>query len=328
MHHITDRYKRIIDYMRISITDKCNLRCIYCMPKDGIKLFEHSEVLTYEEIVRIVRVAAGLGVKKIRITGGEPLIKRDLPFLISSIKAIEGIEDISLTTNGLLLKQKALQLKEAGLNRINISLDSFRSDRYREITRGGNIADVLDGIREAEMQGLRPIKINMVPIRGINDDEIEDFARATMTSENHIRFIEFMPFGSKDLWSVDRYIGTDEIKQRVSTIAPLEAVKARKSGPARYYKFREARGVIGFISPITHHFCSNCNRLRLTSNGLLRPCLFSDTEIDLKSALRSNSDDSELERLLRLSIEVKPQGHEMEHQRSMTLLKPMSKIGG
>ncbi len=328
MDKITDKYQRVIDYIRISITDRCNLRCIYCMPDEGINLFEHKEVLTYEEIIRVVRVAATLGVKKVRITGGEPLIKKDLPFLISSINAIPGIEDISLTTNGVLLKRYALTLKQSGLKRVNISLDTFRPDRYSEITRGGKIEDVLEGIQEAEYIGLKPVKINMVPIRGINDDEIEDFARLTINSENHVRFIEFMPFGSRGLWSSDRYISTDEIKERVSAIAPIEPVKARRSGPARYYRFLDAKGVIGFISPITHHFCNSCNRLRLTSNGMLRPCLFSDTEIDIKSALRSTDDDRELERLLGLSIEIKPQGHQMGHQRSLVMLRPMSKIGG
>lgn len=328
MTNMTDKYHRTIDYMRISITDRCNLRCLYCMPEKGIKLFDHKEILTYEEITRVVRVAASLGVKKIRITGGEPLLKRDLDFLIASISSIEGIEDISLTTNGVLLKQYAQSLKKAGLKRVNISLDTFKKDRYREITRGGNIEEVLQGIEEAERLGLKPLKINMVPIRGLNDDEIEDFAKMTMQSERQVRFIEFMPFGSKELWSKDRYIATDEIKQRVSAIAPIEPVRLRQSGPARYFKFKDAKGVIGFISPITHHFCGSCNRLRLTSNGLLRPCLFSDTEIDIKSALRNNCDDRELERLLRLSIEVKPKGHDLGHQRDILSLRPMSKIGG
>lgn len=328
MEQIQDKYDRTIDYMRISIIDRCNLRCIYCMPSEGVKPIAHKSILSYEEIIRIVRIAAGLGVRKIRLTGGEPLIRKNLPYLVSSINAINGIDDISLTTNGILLKKLVRPLVAAGLRRVNISLDTFRPDRYREITRGGTINDVLEGIREAEQAGIQPIKINMVPIRGFNDDEIEEFARLTIKMPYHIRFIEFMPIGAREIWSPEKYIPTDEIKEKVSAIAPLAPVRMRKSGPARYFRFEHAAGVIGFISPLTHHFCSSCNRLRLTADGKLRPCLFSETEIDLKSALRSGTPDEELERLLRLSIEVKPQGHSLGHEKPLTMLRPMSKIGG
>lgn len=328
MSLIKDKYERIIDYMRISIIDRCNLRCIYCMPSEGIKPIEHKDVLGYEEIIRIVRIAAGLGVRKIRLTGGEPLIRKDLPYLVSSINTLEGIEDISLTTNGLLLKKYAHALASAGLRRVNVSLDSLHPRRYREITRGGDINNVLEGIHEAEKAGLLPIKINMVPIRGFNDDEIEEFARLTLKTTYNVRFIEFMPIGAKEIWNHEKYISTDEIKERVSKIAPLIPVKIRRSGPARYFRFEDAPGVVGFISPITHHFCNSCNRLRLTSDGKLRPCLFSETEIDLKSAMRCGSSDEEIERLLKLSIEIKPEGHSINHEKCFTHLKPMSKIGG
>lgn len=328
MQPIQDRYKRIIDYMRISVTDRCNLRCMYCMPSEGLKLTAHKEILQYEEIVRIVSVAAMLGVKKIRITGGEPLIRENLSFLIASIHHINGIDDISLTTNGLLLKMHIRQLAAAGLNRINVSLDSLTADKYREITRGGDINTVFEGIYLAQQEGVSPVKLNMVPIRGLNDNEIESFAELTVKTPFHVRFIEFMPIGAGTVWSEDKYISTGEIKRRVSAIAPLIPVKLRRSGPARYYRFENAPGVVGFISPITHHFCESCNRLRLTSDGKLRPCLFSETEIDLKSAMRSGSSDKEIERLIRLSVEVKPQGHTIGHERSFAHLKPMSKIGG
>ncbi|MFQ3573548.1 MAG: GTP 3',8-cyclase MoaA, partial [Thermodesulfovibrionales bacterium] len=245
MQKFVDKFHRTIDYLRISITDKCNLRCIYCMPEEGIKLYNHEEILSYEEITRIVKVAVGLGVKKIRITGGEPLVKKDLSFLISSLNSIVGVVDISMTTNGTLLKRFAKELFDAGLKRVNVSLDTFKPDRYKQITRGGNIDDVFAGIDEAEKVGLRPIKINMVPIRGINDDEIESFARLTMHKDWQVRFIEFMPFGSRDVWTPERYISTDEIKQRISDIAPIKPLKLRSSGPARYYKFDDANGVIG-----------------------------------------------------------------------------------
>ena len=328
MKPIKDRYKRIIDYMRISVTDRCNLRCVYCMPSEGLKLIAHKDILRYEEIVRIVSVAAMLGVTKIRITGGEPLIRGNLSFLIEALRHIDGIDDISLTTNGMLLSRQISQLAAAGLNRINVSLDSLKADKYREITRGGDINTVFEGIHRAQQEGVSPIKLNMIPIRGLNDNEIESFAELTVKTPFHVRFIEFMPIGAGTVWNVDKYISTEEIKRRVSAIAPLIPVKLRRSGPARYYRLGNAPGVIGFISPITHHFCGSCNRLRLTSDGKLRPCLFSETEIDLKSAMRSGAADEEIDRLIRLSVAAKPQGHILDHERSFAHLKPMSKIGG
>ncbi len=325
---IRDTYERQIDYMRISVIDRCNLRCVYCMPAEGVRLIKHRDILTYEEIIRIVSVAAGLGVRKIRITGGEPLVRRNLPFLISSLNAVPGIEDISMTTNGVLLARHAESLAEAGLRRVNISLDSLRPNHFSEITRGGDIKTVLDGIHAAERLGLTPIKLNMVPVRGINDDEIEDFARLTMTAPYHVRFIEFMPIGHREMWSEERYVSTDEIKKRVSALGPLSPVKERRSGPARYFRYDGAPGVVGFISPLTHHFCESCNRLRLTSDGKLRPCLFSETEIDLRSALRSGAPDQEIERLLKLAVEIKPRGHTLDTERAVSRLRPMSRIGG
>ncbi len=328
MDLIQDKYKRIIDYMRISIIDRCNLRCVYCMPAAGVRPLEHKSILSYEEIIKIVRIAAGLGVRKVRLTGGEPLIRKNLPYLVESISAIGGIEDISLTTNGTLLKKHARSLAAAGLRRVNVSLDSLSPERFREITRGGDIRSVLEGIREAEEAGLLPIKINMVPIRGLNDWEIEEFAQLTMQTAYQVRFIEFMPIGAREMWSNEKYLASEEIKARVSAIAPLVPVKARRAGPARYFRFENAPGVIGFISPLTHHFCASCNRLRLTSDGKLRPCLFSDTEIDLKSAMRSGAPDVEIERILRLSVEIKPQGHTITCGKNPSDLRPMSGIGG
>jgi cyclic pyranopterin phosphate synthase len=298
------------------------------MPPEGVKSLSQKDILRYEEIIRIATVAAKLGVRKIRLTGGEPLIRKNLSYLIASLRNIEGIEDISLTTNGILLGKYVRELANAGLNRVNVSLDSLNREKFREMTRGGDINTVFDGIYKAEQAGLSPIKLNMVPIRGFNDDEIEDFALLTMKTPFHVRFIEFMPIGQTAIWSEDSYISSDEIRRRVSAIAPLNPVKLRKAGPARYYRFENAPGVIGFISPITHHFCDSCNRLRLTSDGKLRPCLFSETEIDLKSAVRCGAPDQEIERLIRLSVEIKPKGHTIDHAKSIAQLKPMSKIGG
>ena len=325
---LRDKFKRVIDYMRVSITDRCNLRCVYCMPEKGVKLFEHREILRYEEIIRVVRIAVSLGVRKIRLTGGEPLTRKNIFFLIASLKAIRGIEDISLTTNGILLEKCARGLADSGLNRINISLDTLRPDRYKEITRGGDIRPVMKGIEAAEEAGLLPIKINMVPIQHLNDDEISHFARMTLKTPRHVRFIEFMPIGSRDLWNDERYISTDEIRKTVEKIGPLTPLRHRKAGPARYFRFEGAPGVIGFISALTHHFCGDCNRLRLTADGKLRPCLFSETEIDLKPALKKQSSDREIERLLRLAIELKPEGHNIDQRDDLTFLKNMSRIGG
>jgi cyclic pyranopterin phosphate synthase len=323
-----DKYGRVIDYLRISVTDRCNLRCIYCMPPEGIQLIEDTSLLSYEEISRVVGVAARLGVRKVRITGGEPLVRKDLPFLIESISSIEGIEDISLTTNGMLLRRMAGPLASAGLNRVNVSLDSLQAERYRQITRGGDLYDVLDGIQEAKRVGLLPVKVNMIPMRGINDDEIGAFALLTKNTDLHVRFIECMPTSAGDLRNQELTIPTEEIKERASNIGALTPVTVRKQGPARYFRFDGAPGVLGFISPVTHHFCGSCNRLRLTSDGKLRPCLFSETEIDVRSVLRSGAPDSEVERLLRFAVEVKPERHELATQQSFGHLKPMSRIGG
>ncbi len=337
MNEIRDGFERTIDYMRVSITDRCNLRCIYCMPSGGIKPIAYREILRYEEIVRIIRVAARLGVRRVRLTGGEPLVRKNIPCLIQQIKDIEGIQDLSLTTNGILLDQYADKLAEAGLDRVNVSLDSLHPGRFREITKGRDIGLVLKGIESAERAGLVPIKINMVPIRGINDDEVLEFARLTFLSSFQVRFIEFMPFGSRETWSPERFIPSDEIRAAVEKIGPLTPVNLGGSGPARYYRFDGAVGVIGFISPLSDHFCSECNRLRLTSDGKLRPCLFSETEIDLKTAIRSGAPDDEVQRLIRLAAAVKPKGHNMKIQdeKLRALLqskkdcaRPMSGIGG
>ncbi len=278
---VADRYDRIIDYLRISITDRCNLRCVYCMPSKGVPLLRHTDLLTYEEILRTVRIAAQLGVRKIRITGGEPLVRKNLPWLIASIRQIPGIEDISLTTNGLLLLDTIGELSSAGLTRINVSVDSLIPARYAEITRGGSLDRVLAGIRRAEELGIHPIKINMVPIRGMNDDEIIAFARLTLDEQYDVRFIEFMPTGANDFWSSERVVTTDEIMQRFRNWAHYHG-PPQEGWPCTVLFSCGRTGGDRIHQPISHHFCGSCNRLRLTSDGKLRPCLFSETEIDLK----------------------------------------------
>ncbi len=320
-----DHYQRVIDYLRVSVTDRCGLRCVYCKPHDISPLF-YKEILTYEEITRIVSVAAGLGVRKIRLTGGEPLGRKDVQHLVRSIAGIRGIEDISLTTNGMLLGRYASELKAAGLHRVNVSLDSLDSERFREITGGGSLEQVMEGIERAYDAGLRPLKINMVVMRGINDDEVEAFARLTLETPYHVRFIEFMPGSS--LWTRQACIPVGEIKERIAALAPLSAVRERKHGPARYFRLKGAEGVIGFISAVTHHFCSDCNRLRLTADGKIMPCLFSATGIDMKSAIRMGATDREIEKLLRLSVAAKPEGHNINDGVWGDSIKSMSRIGG
>lgn len=311
MKPLKDSFFREIDYLRFSITDRCNLRCIYCMPPGGVLPFKHQEILTYEEIVRIANIAAGLGIKKIRLTGGEPLNRKNIAFLISSLREIPGITDLSMTTNGTLLEKYARDIARAGLDRVNISIDSLKPERYRHITGQGDLDTVLNGLDAAKKAGLTPIKINMVPIRNLNDDEILDFARLTIDSELQVRFIEFMPSASIDFWNPERYIASAEIKNIISTIAPLSPVRLRKNGPSKYFRLKGSKGIIGFISALTHHFCASCNRIRITADGKIRSCLFSETEIDLRSALRTGMPDSEIKRLLRLSVEVKPKGHSL-----------------
>jgi len=338
---LKDTFSRTIDYIRISITDRCNLRCVYCMPSGGVKFLEHKDILQYEEIARILRVAVHAGVRKVRITGGEPLVRKNIISLIKMIKSIEGIHQLSLTTNGMLLEWYAEELADAGLDRVNVSLDSLKTERYREITRGGDLEAVLRGIEAAERAGLTPIKINMVPIRGLNDDEIGEFAKITLTAPYQVRFIEFMPFVTEDIWNREKFISSEEIQSLVEQIGTLVPATMKKTGPARYFRFEGSAGVVGFISPISNHFCKECNRLRLTADGKLRPCLFSETEIDLKPALRSNGSDAEIKRLIELSIAVKPKGHSMRMEdvfpsqdcSPMNMIqnrqrRPMSKIGG
>lgn len=324
---IKDTVGRIIDYLRISVIDRCNLRCIYCMPEEGVKWTKHKEILRYEEIIRVVEILSESGVRKIRLTGGEPLIRKNIQYLIRRLKEINGIEEITLTTNGFLLNKLAMELKESGLHRINVSLDSLNPDKYREITRGGDLGVVMNGIEIAEEIGLTPVSINMVPVRGFNDDEIEEFAKLTYTRPWRIRFIEFMPLGAKEFWSMERYVPEEEIRERVKRISDLIPLNERCGGPARYWRLNGAVGMIGFISAITNHFCGECNRLRLTSDGKLRPCLFSETWIDLKSALRGGTVE-ELRRLIHLAIQCKPEGHNLSMRRDLRNLTPMSRIGG
>jgi len=327
-----DTYHRTIDYLRISITDRCNLRCLYCMPEEGIAPQKHENILRYEEIITIVRAAATLGIRKVRLTGGEPLARLGLVDLVSGLSDIPGIEDLSMTTNGTLLAQVAKQLAAAGLHRVNISLDTLRPERFTLITRRGRIEDVLQGIEAANRFNLTPVKINTVVIRGINDDEVVDLARKTITDGWNLRFIEWMPVGDaaavEDNWK-SQMVTEDEIRTRIEEeLGTLEVDNAIKgAGPARSYRLPGAQGTLGFISAVSQHFCAQCNRLRLTADGHLRPCLLADDEIDLRTPLRNGASIKEVEAILQQAIGAKPLGHNLD-QAARVKNRAMSQIGG
>ena len=279
------------------------------MPPEGVKSLSHNEVLRYEEIVTIARAAAELGISKIRLTGGEPLVRLGLADLVRMIANIKGIDDIALTTNGLLLKKYAAPLKEAGLKRVNVSLDSLQEDRYKQITRIGNLSEALDGIAAAKEAGLEPVKINMVVIQGLNDDEILDFANLSLNKGWNIRFIEPMPFTADTKFS---FVPISEIVARLNTLGNLEPYLPNNgNGPAKYFRYKGARGTIGFISPMSECFCSACNRLRITVDGMLRPCLMNDNELDLRSLLRSGTSLGEVKKVILKAVEVKPERHHL-----------------
>lgn len=328
-----DKYNRDINYLRISITDRCNLRCQYCVPKEGLSLIGHDDILRYEEILRVVMIAVKMGIKKVRITGGEPLVRRGVIDFIATLNLIEGIEDISLTTNGILLEDAAERLFTAGVRRINISLDSLDPDKYSRITRGGDVQAVLRGIEKVYEVGFSPIKINIVAINGFNEDEVLKFAELTLDRPYQIRFIELMPLGFAGMENLGKFLSNDLIRQKISSQYELEAVEGRRKksdGPADMYQIKGGQGKIGFISPVSHQFCSVCNRLRLTADGHLRACLLLDDEIDLRGPLRSGCSNADLEELLRSAISNKPVRHELscEERHMKKCLKEMTSIGG
>ena len=330
MNRLIDNYNRQINYLRISITDRCNLRCTYCMPFEGVSPLNHHDILTYEEILRIVRITVEEGINKIRVTGGEPLVRKGVVNLVRWLSHLEGIDDLSMTTNGILLSEFAQPLYDAGLKRVNISMDSLKPELFKKITRGGDLSRVWKGIKSATKAGFNPIKINVVAMRGFNDDEMLNFARLTFDNDYQIRFIEFMPVGIKNGWNHEKYLSGMDIRtviEEVYQLKPLDS-EGGHSGPAKLYRLEGARGVIGFINAISGHFCSTCNRVRLTADGKLRPCLFSDEEIDIKLALRQGKSDDELRSLLHSTIFTKPVGHAITEPTFKKCTREMIKIGG
>lgn len=325
-----DNYNRDINYLRVSITDRCNLRCMYCMPKEGLSLIGHDDILRYEEMLRIIRVAVDMGIRKIRLTGGEPLVRRGVVDFIASLKTIPDLRDVSLTTNGILLENFAGTLYRAGVRRINISLDSLNPEKYEHITRGGDLNAVLRGIDAVHRIGFSPIKINIVAIEGFNDDEILDFAKLCIVKPFQVRFIELMTLGDTELDRDSKYLSNDVIRQKIGDTYGLEPVDGggkRIDGPAEIYRIKGGAGEIGFISPMSHQFCHACNRLRLTSDGHLRACLLSDEEIDLKGALRSGCSEDQLANLIKTAIAKKPIRHDLACDEGR-IKKCMKEIGG
>lgn len=353
-----DPYGRTIDYLRVSVTDRCNFRCIYCMPEEGFPATPKDEHLTADEFVRLVRVAASLGVTKVRLTGGEPLLRKDLPVMAREMARASDVRDLSCTTNGFLLAEQACALRSAGVNRINVSLDTLREERFQSLARRGSLAAVREGIEEAIACGFSPVKVNCVAMRGLNDDEAADFAEWTLATPVHVRFIELMPIR----WNLDetegfdsfqphagkglltlrqsrgtmlsdvemrrRFVSAGEIRDRIETVhGALEEAHIPTNGPARTFRVPGAAGTIGFISQITSDFCSRCNRLRLTHDGFLRPCLMSDGELDLRTPLREGASDEHIRSLFEHVVRHKPERHYLAEGQKVAG-RGMSQIGG
>jgi len=326
MDSLVDSYGRKIEYLRISVTDRCNFRCLYCMPLAGLQWLPKEEILSYEEIGSVVRQLAPLGLRRIRITGGEPTIRPQLERLIAMVREIPEIEDIALSTNGLRLAELAPTLKCSGLDRVNMSADSLRRERIREIARRNVDFDPIAAATAAEDAGLSPVKINVVVMRGINDDEIADFARLTLDHAWHVRFIELMPVGEMRDVTWDHVVPMDEVLCRLKEISGVHpcASPARGNGPARYYRLDGALGTIGLITPLSHTYCASCNRVRLTADGRLRTCLFGEHEVNLRQPLR---DGLPLEPFFRTALAAKPKEHELLRMR-VGGLRALSQIGG
>ena len=325
---LVDAFGRIHDDLRISVTDRCNLRCTYCMPEQGMDFLPRSMLLTFDEIVRMASVAKELGVTSVRLTGGEPLVRRGLPELVSRLSAL-GFDDLALTTNGMLLAQQARALADAGLNRVNISCDSLRPERFGTIRRRGDLNTVLHAMDVAEEAGLVPVKVNVVLLRDRNDDEVLDFASFARTTGRTVRFIEYMPLDGAGAWERDQLVAGDEVFRRIAARWPLEPVGALGGrAPAQTFRFVDGQGEIGLISSVTQPFCGTCNRLRLTADGAIRNCLFSDDELDARKVLRSGRSDHQLELLLRHAVWGKQPGHGINEPGFLRPARSMSMIGG
>ena len=326
---LIDGFSRPITYLRVSVTDKCNLRCIYCMPEGGLPWLQRAEILSYEEIAQIVRAGASIGVRTIRLTGGEPLVRRNLSRLVAAIAAVPEIDDIALSTNALLLEAQLDELVAAGLRRVNVSLDTLRADRFEVIARRPGLDAVMRAIDSAVKAGLTPVKINCVVMRGKNEDELSDFAELTRERAIFVRFIELMPVHENLGLQRDAYVSSDEILERISAIGELRPVSGPAgNGPARYFALPGAAGAVGVISPLSHDYCERCNRVRLTADGRLRLCLFGDHAFDLRSPLRKGATNDELASILRSAMLIKPERHHLRLGETASRMRAFSEIGG
>ena len=327
---LIDTFGRTHNNLRISVTDRCNIRCFYCMPESGVEFLNRREILSFEEIERFVRVAAGLGIDKLRVTGGEPLVRKDLPRLIEKLAGIPGIRDLALTTNGVLLAEQAQSLYDAGLRRLNIHLDTLDRARFLQITRRDDLDKVLAGIELCRKLGFGPIKLNAVAMKGLTEADVIPLARYGRERGIEVRFIEFMPLDAQSLWERNRVLLADDMVAMLSReICPLEEIPDRDTrAPATDYRFSDGIGHVGFIASVSRPFCLNCNRLRLTSDGKLRYCLFAIEEADVKTLLRSGASDAEIEAVIRSNVREKWIGHEINSAKFVPPPRPMYSIGG
>ena len=326
---LRDGHGRLIGDLRVSVTDRCNFRCQYCMPAEGLPWLERAEILSFEEIVRLVGLFAAMGVGDVRLTGGEPLVRRNFPRLAAMLAALPRINDLSVTTNGFLLERDAAALVDAGINRFNVSVDSLQRDRFYELTRRDALPRVLCGLEVlASFPEAHPIKVNAVAIRGFTEEEVLPFAELARSSPYEIRFIEFMPLDADHAWTSDQVLTGDEIRAEIERTYPLEPLPRERHATARVYRFADGRGKIGFINPVSEPFCGDCNRVRLTADGRLRTCLFSLNETDLRGPMRDGADDRELERIIREAVWRKELKHHVGEPGFIQPARSMSAIGG
>jgi cyclic pyranopterin phosphate synthase len=329
MKPLIDGHGRPIGDVRISVTDRCNFRCQYCMPAEGLPWLNRSELLTYEEITRLVSLLASMGVHDVRLTGGEPLVRKELWRLVESLSAIEDVHDLSLTTNGYLLARQVEDLVRAGLKRVNVSLDALAPDRFFQLTRRDSLHQVLEGLEAAQQHPeLRPIKVNVVALKDFTEDEVLRFAEFARQNPYEVRFIEFMPLDADRTWTRDKVLANAEIVKLIDAVYPLEPVGRERHGTARRYRFADGTGEMGFISPVTEPFCGDCNRIRLTAEGQMRTCLFSMNETDLRSPLRDGASDAELEQIVRDAVWRKELKHHVNDPGFVQPARTMSRIGG
>ena len=326
---LVDGHGRRISDLRVSVTDRCNFRCQYCMPAEGLPWLERAEILAFEEIERLVAIFAGMGVDEVRLTGGEPLVRRDFPRLASMLSAVAGVRELSVTTNGFLLERDAAALADAGVARVNVSLDSLQRDRFFQLTRRDALPQVLRGLEAAAAQpALRPVKVNAVAIRGFTEEEVLPFAELARTTDFQIRFIEFMPLDADHAWTPDAVLTGEEIRAAIDQVWPLEELPREPSATARVFRFADGAGAIGFVNPVSEPFCSDCNRVRLTADGRLRTCLFSLQETDLREPLRSGASDAEIGALIREAVWRKELKHRVGERGFRQPARTMSAIGG